>query len=74
MANHKDNELAKILAKSDSSEDVQTAWEASKKIGPLIAGKIRELARIRNQAAQKQGFRDFFEKSPPLMKLTSITS
>jgi len=58
-----DNELARILAKSESSEDVQTAWEASKEIGPVVADKIRDLAKIRNRASQKQGYRDFFEKS-----------
>jgi peptidyl-dipeptidase A len=57
------NELAKILSKSDSSEDVQAAWKASKSLGPSVADDIRELAKIRNQVAQKQGFRDFFERS-----------
>lgn len=58
-----DNEIAKILAKSHNSEEVQAAWEASKQIGPVVADKIRDLARIRNKAAQRQGYRDFFEKS-----------
>jgi len=58
-----DNDIAKILAKSESSEEVQMAWEASKEIGPVVADKIRDLAKIRNKAAQKQGYRDFFEKS-----------
>ncbi|OGO17880.1 MAG: hypothetical protein A2Z14_14095 [Chloroflexi bacterium RBG_16_48_8] len=57
------NDLAKILAKSDNSDKVHQAWEASKQIGPEVAEIIRELAKVRNQAARKQGYRDFFQKS-----------
>jgi len=57
------NELVKILAKSDNSDKVRQAWEASKQIGAEVAETIRELARVRNQAARKQGYRDFFQRS-----------
>jgi peptidyl-dipeptidase A len=57
------NDLAKILAKSDDSQKVEKAWKAYKQIGLEVADTIRELAQIRNQVAQKQGYRDYFQKS-----------
>jgi peptidyl-dipeptidase A len=57
------NELAKILSKSNDSEEVEKAWKAYKQIGLEVAETIRELARVRNRVAQKQGYRDFFQKS-----------
>jgi peptidyl-dipeptidase A len=57
------NELAKILSKSDDSEEVEKAWKAYKQIGFEVAERIRKLAKVRNQVAQKQGYRDFFQKS-----------
>lgn len=58
-----DNELDEILAKSADGREVREAWEASKQIGAEVAGRVRELARVRNRAAQAQGFRDHFQKS-----------
>ncbi len=66
------NELAKILAKSDDSEKVEKAWKASKQIGLEVAETVRELARVRNQVAQKQGYRDFFHKSLLLDEIDEI--
>jgi peptidyl-dipeptidase A len=63
------NELENILTKSDDSEKVRKAWEASKQIGPEVAENIRELAKLRNLVAQKQGFRDFFHKSLTLNEI-----
>lgn len=58
-----DNELDEILAKSAEGREVCEAWEASKQIGAEVAERVRELARVRNRAAQAQGFRDHFQKS-----------
>ena len=38
----------------------RAAWEASKQIGPEVAERIRELARLRNRAARELGYRDHF--------------
>ena len=57
------NELEKILSKSNDSGEVEKAWKASKQIGLEVAETIRELARVQNKVAQKQGYRDFFQKS-----------
>jgi peptidyl-dipeptidase A len=58
-----DNDLDEVLANSRSSGDVRQAWEASKAIGPQVAGMVREAARVRNQAARAMGFRDHFAQS-----------
>ncbi|MBI3241431.1 MAG: M2 family metallopeptidase [Chloroflexi bacterium] len=58
-----DNEIDDVLANSKSPDDAREAWEASKRIGPLAAGTIREAARLRNQMAQALGYRDHFVKA-----------
>jgi peptidyl-dipeptidase A len=55
-----DNTIAEILRTSDDTEQRRAAWEASKQIGPAVAERIRELARLRNEAAHGLGFRDHF--------------
>jgi peptidyl-dipeptidase A len=55
-----DNAIAEILRGSDDPAERRLAWEASKQIGPEVADRIRELARLRNQAARELGHRDHF--------------
>jgi peptidyl-dipeptidase A len=55
-----DNAIAEILRTSDDSDERKAAWEAAKQIGPEVADRIRELARLRNQAARDLGARDHF--------------
>lgn len=64
-----DNELEAILSQSRESAEVRTAWEASKQIGAQVAEQVRELARIRNEAARAQGYRDHFERSLALNEI-----
>ena len=50
-------------ASSATSDDVaerREAWEASKTVGAAVADDVRELARLRNEAARTLGFRDWF--------------
>jgi len=54
-----DNEVRKVLRKSTSSADRRAAWEASKVVGRLIEGNLRDLVKLRNTGARKLGFRDF---------------
>ena len=58
-----DNQLDDLLAHSPDSALVQEAWETSKQIGVEVAEQVRELARVRNAAARRQGYRDYFERS-----------
>jgi peptidyl-dipeptidase A len=55
-----DNTIAEILRTSDDPAERRAAWEAGKQIGPEVAGSVRELARLRNQAARDLGYRDHF--------------
>src|SRR5262245_13945943 len=55
-----DNDIAEILRTSDDSDDRRKAWEAAKSIGLEVVDDVRELARLRNEAARALGFRDHF--------------
>jgi peptidyl-dipeptidase A len=55
-----DNAILEILRGSDDVPLRQRAWEASKQIGGEVADRVRELARLRNEAARSLGYRDHF--------------
>jgi peptidyl-dipeptidase A len=58
-----DNEIKQILRESDDAAERQEAWEASKTVGAEVADQVRELARLRNEAARSLGYRDWFALS-----------
>jgi peptidyl-dipeptidase A len=58
-----DTELKRILRRSDDPAERRAAWEASKTVGAEVAADVRELARLRNQAARRLGHRDWFALS-----------
>ena len=55
-----DNAILDILRTSDDGDLRRRAWEASKQIGAEVAEPVRELARVRNEAARSLGYRDHF--------------
>jgi len=55
-----DNAILEILRTSDDSTLRRRAWEASKQIGAEVDTQVRELARLRNEAARALGYRDHF--------------
>jgi peptidyl-dipeptidase A len=55
-----DNEIKRILRSSDDVAERREAWEASKTVGAAVADDVRELARLRNEAARSLGYRDWF--------------
>ena len=55
-----DTELKRILRRSDDSGEREEAWTASKTVGAEVAEDVRELARLRNEAARALGHRDWF--------------
>jgi peptidyl-dipeptidase A len=63
------NEIDAILRDSRDRIERRAAWDASKTIGPLAAPQVRELARLRNEAARGLGFRDYFAMSLELQEL-----
>ena len=58
-----DNEIKRILRQSDDSAERREAWEAAKTVGAAVADDVRELARLRNEAARGLGYRDWFALS-----------
>jgi peptidyl-dipeptidase A len=58
-----DNEITRILRTSQDAAERKEAWEASKTVGAEVAGDVRELARLRNEAARSLGYRDWYALS-----------
>jgi peptidyl-dipeptidase A len=58
-----DNEIKRILRESEDTAERRDAWEASKTVGVEVADRVRELARLRNEAARSLGYRDWFALS-----------
>jgi len=58
-----DNQIKGILRQSDDPRARREAWEAAKTVGAAVADDVRELARLRNQAARELGYRDWFALS-----------
>jgi peptidyl-dipeptidase A len=56
-----DNQVEEILRNSTSSAELETAWEAHKLIGPVVAEDIIRLVKHRNLIAQKLGFSNYHE-------------
>ncbi|HYY44197.1 MAG TPA: M2 family metallopeptidase [Actinomycetota bacterium] len=64
-----DNEIEHILKTSQDDDRRRQAWEASKEIGGVVADAVRELARLRNDAARALGYRDYYSMSLDLQEL-----
>jgi len=58
-----DNEVEDILKMSTNSDAVKEAWEAHKKIGPLVATDILKLVKLRNKISVDLGFNNYHEMS-----------
>ena len=54
-----DSEVRKVLKESKNSERLQDVWEASKGIGAIVEPDLKELVRLRNDAAHKLGYKNF---------------
>jgi peptidyl-dipeptidase A len=58
---YSDNQLKEILKEELSTPKRQKIWEALKQVGQAVAPKLVELAKIRNNAAQKLGYKNFWD-------------
>ena len=65
-----DNDIEQLLKTSGDQGVRRRAWEASKEVGAVVAARIRELARLRNQAAHNLGFADYYRMSLDLQELS----
>jgi peptidyl-dipeptidase A len=54
-----DNVVRKILKESTLSDRRKEAWEASKKVGADVEADLKELVKLRNEAAKKLGFKNY---------------
>jgi peptidyl-dipeptidase A len=54
-----DSEVRKVLKDAKDSARRQAVWEASKKVGEVLNADLKELVKLRNQAAVKLGFKNY---------------
>lgn len=55
------NEILDLLGTETDSAHRQAAWEASKQVGPVVAERMIRLVKLRNEAARKLGYANFYE-------------
>jgi peptidyl-dipeptidase A len=58
-----DNQVEEILKTSLDSKELESAWLASKQIGPVISKDVIKLVKLRNAAAKELGFKNYHEMS-----------
>jgi len=56
-----ENDIREVLKAEKNIEKRKKTWEASKKIGAVLAPQILELVRLRNEVAHSLGFSDYFQ-------------
>jgi peptidyl-dipeptidase A len=54
-----ENDVRQVLKESKNSEERRKVWEGSKGVGKLVEKDLIELAKLRNQAATKLGFKNY---------------
>jgi peptidyl-dipeptidase A len=64
-----ENDIEHALKVSDDSEERRSVWEASKKVGQVVASRIRELARTRNEVAHDLGYADYYSMALDLQEM-----
>ena len=55
------NELLAMLEKETDSRRRYAIWDALKQVGEIVAPKMIELAKLRNQAARELGYKNYWE-------------
>ncbi|HEU5312094.1 MAG TPA: M2 family metallopeptidase, partial [Candidatus Eisenbacteria bacterium] len=54
-----DSQVRKILKESKDPAERKAVWEGQKGVAPLVEGDLRELVKLRNEAARQLGFKDY---------------
>jgi peptidyl-dipeptidase A len=62
------NDLLERLGEETDSDRRRQIWEALKQVGGVVGPKIVELARLRNEAAEKLGYDDYWQMSIDLQE------
>ncbi|MCX7696588.1 MAG: M2 family metallopeptidase [Bacteroidales bacterium] len=58
-----DNQIEDILSSSTNNDELKKVWLAHKSIGRQIENDLRELVRLRNEAAKRLGFKNYHDMS-----------
>ena len=64
-----ENEVRELLRTSEDEGLRREAWEASKSVGRVVEGTVRELALLRNRLAREQGYEDYYARSLELQEI-----
>jgi peptidyl-dipeptidase A len=64
-----ENDIEALLKASDDVGERRRAWEASKEVGGVVAGRVRELARVRNHVARELGYADHYSMALELQEI-----
>lgn len=64
-----ENDVREILKKENDPKIRKQAWEASKKIGEVLAPQILALVDLRNKAAKALGYSDYFQMQLDLQEV-----
>ncbi|MBW8883976.1 MAG: M2 family metallopeptidase, partial [Planctomycetia bacterium] len=54
-----DGEVRRVLQKSKDAAERKQVWEASKQVGAVVENDLRDLVRLRNEAATQLGYSDY---------------
>ncbi len=65
-----DSEVRKVLRESRDGAYRRAVWEASKGVGAVVEKDLKELVKLRNEAARNLGFADFYEMQLQLGEMT----
>lgn len=65
-----DAAIYEILKNSTDRNQRKAAWEAQKGVGPLVAADLIELVKLRNTAARKLGFKNYYEMTVSFQDFT----
>lgn len=54
-----DSDVRRVLRESKDSAERKAVWEASKEVGQKVVDDLKQLVKLRNEAARKLGFKDY---------------
>lgn len=58
---YSDNDLLQMMARETDSAGRQNIWQAMKQVGAAVAPRLVELAGLRNEAARKMGYKNYWD-------------
>ncbi len=56
-----DSQVRKVLKESADSDARKKVWEASKEVGAKVAGDLKTLVKLRNEAATQLGYKNYHD-------------